>query len=161
MTSGTGTCQIVATKAADEAVAEANAKAKAITALEGTYNKIIASKAGRWGLASLVRLGRAYEDLSNALLNSYVPTYLTEDQKEIYRMALEDKAYPAQQKAASAYKAGLDKAFELSIYNDDTAEATRRLGVLSPDEYPGLFETIPAPRYSSQSASTASFEKDP
>ncbi len=136
-------------------------KAKAITALEATYNKIIATGAGRWGLASLVRLGRAYENLGEALLNSYVPSYLTEDQAEIYKMALEDKAYPAAQKAAAVYQAGLDKAFELSIYNDDTAEATRRLGVIAPDEYPGLFETVPAPRYASPSTKVASFESAP
>lgn len=136
-------------------------KAAAIVALEQTYNKIIAAKAGRWGLASLVRLGRAYENLGESLLTSYVPTYLTADQKEIYGMALEDKAYPARQKAASAYQAGLDKAFELNLYNEDSAEATRRLGVLAPDEYPGLFETIPQPRFSAQSAKSASFETAP
>ena len=136
-------------------------KAKAITALEATYNKIIGAGAGAWGLASLVRMGRAYEDLASSLLNSYVPTYLTVDQAEIYKMALEDKAYPATQRAAAAYQAALDKAFELSIYNDDTAEATRRLGVLAPDEYPGLFETVPKPRFASPSSKVATFESTP
>jgi len=136
-------------------------KAKAIVALEATYNKIIGTGAGVWGLASLVRLGRAYEDLADTLLNSYVPTYLTEDQKEIYHMALEDKAYQPKLKAQAAYQAALGKAFDLSIYNDETAIATRRLGVLAPDEYPGLFETIPAPRYSSPSVTSVSFEKEP
>lgn len=137
------------------------AKAKATQAIEVTYNKIIATGAGRWGLASLVRLGHTAEDLGETLLKSYQPSYLTEDQKEIYTMALEDKAYPATQKAAAYYSTGLAKAYELSIYNEDTAEATRRLGVLAPDEFPGLFETIPAPRFTSPSAAAASFEKEP
>ena len=136
-------------------------KVKAFSALEATYNKIISSGAGKWGTASLVRLGHASEDLASTLLNSYIPTYLTEDQKEIYRMALEDKAYPATQKAATFYSAALTKAYELSLYDESTAEATRRLGVLAPDEYPGLFETIPSPRFSAPSAKTASFEKEP
>ena len=136
-------------------------KVKAFSALEATYNKIIGSGAGKWGTASLVRLGLASEDLAATLLNSYVPTYLTEDQKEIYRMVLEDKAYPATQKAATFYSAALAKAYELSLYDESTAEATRRLGVLAPDEFPGLFETIPAPRFSAPSAKTASFEKEP
>jgi tetratricopeptide (TPR) repeat protein len=137
------------------------AKVAAFSALEATYNKIISSGAGKWGTASLVRLGSASEDLAATLLSSYIPTYLTEDQKEIYRMALEDKAYPATQKAATFYSAALAKAYELSLYDESTAEATRRLGVLAPDEFPGLFETIPAPRFSAPSAKTASFEKEP
>lgn len=136
-------------------------KVKAFTDLEKTYQKIVETGAGKWGLASLVRLGHGSEDLAQTLLGSYIPAYLTEDQKEIYKMALEDKAYPATQKAASFYSAALQKAFELSIYDDNTAEATRRLGVLAPDEYPGLFETIPAPRYSAPSVSSVSFEKEP
>jgi len=136
-------------------------KAKATQAIEATYNKVINSGSGAWGLASLVHLGHAYEDLAATLLNSYRPFYLTEDQMEIYTMQLEDKAYPATQKGAAFYSAGLEKAYELSVYNENTAEATRRLGVLAPDEFPGLFETIPAPRFTAPSATAASFEKEP
>lgn len=136
-------------------------KVKAFSTMEQTYNKIIATGAGKWGLAALVRLGHGSENLAETLLGSYIPEYLTEDQKEIYRMALEDKAYPATQKAASFYSAGLEKAYELSIYDDQTAEATRRLGVLAPDEFPGLFESIPSPRFAAPSATSASFEKEP
>ncbi len=136
-------------------------KVKAFSSLELTYNKIIATGAGKWGLAALVRLGHASENLAESLLGSYIPEYLTVDQKEIYKMALEDKAYPATQKAASFYSAGLEKAYELSVYDDNTAEATRRLGILAPDEFPGLFESIPSPRFAAPSATSASFEKEP
>lgn len=136
-------------------------KVKAFSTMEATYTKIISSGAGKWGLAALVRLGHGSENLAETLLSSYIPEYLTADQKEIYHMALEDKAYPATQKAASFYSAGLEKAYELSIYDDNTAEATRRLGVLAPDEFPGLYESIPSPRFAAPSATSASFEKEP
>lgn len=94
-------------------------------------------------------------------MGSYIPSYLTEDQAELYKMALEDKAYPATEKAVAAYDAALNKAYELSLYNEHTAEATRRLGVLRPSDYPGLFETIPEARYAAPSESSATFEKQP
>jgi hypothetical protein len=129
--------------------------------LDATYTAIVQAGAGEWGLASLVRLGQAYEDLANSLTNSWVPTYLTDAQKEIYVMTLQDRAYPQVEKAVAAYSLALDKAFELSLYNDQTALAARRLGELRPQEYPGLFETIPTERYSAPSVNTATFETTP
>ena len=137
------------------------AKAKALAEVDKTYTAIVGIGAGRTGLAALVRLGQAYEDMAEALQKSYVPSYLTEDQKELYRMALEDRAYPMIEKAVAAYSAALGKAYDLSIYNDDTALATRRLGVLRPNEFPGLFETVPTDRFAAPSVFTASFEVEP
>jgi len=137
------------------------AKTKAMGELDATYTAIVQAGAGEWGLASLVRLGQAYEDLANSLTNSWVPTYLTDAQKEIYVMTLQDRAYPQVEKAVAAYSLALDKAFELSLYNDQTALAARRLGELRPQEYPGLFETIPTERYSAPSVNTATFETTP
>ncbi len=136
-------------------------KVKAMGAVEKTYTAIIGTGAGEWGLASLARLGAAYENLSESLKGSWIPTYLTDDQKEIYVMTLEDKAYPQIEKAAAAYSAALGRSYDLNLYNDNTANATRRLGVLRPEEFPGLFEKIPEPRYSSPSTFTGTFETEP
>jgi hypothetical protein len=130
-------------------------------ALEETYGNIVSTGAGEWGLASLVKLGQAYENMAETLKSSYVPSYLTDDQKELYGMAIIDKAYPQTQKAAAAYSEALKKAYELNLYNDNTANATRRLGVLVPDEYPGLFEKVPEARFGAPSVFTASFESEP
>jgi len=135
-------------------------KVKAMGEVEKTYAAIIGTGAGEWGLASLARLGSAYENLSESLEGSWIPTYLTADQKELYTMALQDKAYPQIEKAAAAYSAALEKSYELNLYNDNTANATRRLGVLRPDDYPGLFEKIPEPRYSAPSTFAGNFESE-
>jgi tetratricopeptide (TPR) repeat protein len=136
-------------------------KVKAMGEVEKTYAAIIGTGAGEWGLAALARLGSAYENLSESLEGSWIPTYLTADQKELYTMALQDKAYPQIEKAAAAYSAALGKSYELNLYNDNTANATRRLGVLRPDDYPGLFEKIPEPRYSAPSTFAGNFESEP
>lgn len=137
------------------------AKAKAVQDVETTYTQILNTGAGEWGLASLTRLGQAYENMSETLRTSAAPSFLTEDQLEIYRMQLEDRAYPQVEKAVTAYSEALKKAYELNLYNDNTAFATRRLGELRPDEYPGLYEQVPDTRYMTPSVATATFESAP
>ena len=134
------------------------AKAKALQEVEATYAAIINTGAGEWGLASLVQLGQAYENMGESLENSHIPSYLTEDQIEFYRMNLEDKVYPQVEKAVAAYGAALDKSYELNLYNDKLAYSTRRLGELRPDDFQGLQEQLLEPGYTSASKTTAAFE---
>ena len=135
-------------------------KAQSLQAMELTYANIINTGAGEWGLAALVRVGQAYENMATALADSYIPSYLTEDQVEFYTMALEDKIYPQQEKAVEAYTRALEKSFELSLYNENTAYATRRLGELRPDDFPGLEEGLLNPGYVSTRTFSADFETE-
>ncbi|MAY80929.1 MAG: hypothetical protein CL930_09125 [Deltaproteobacteria bacterium] len=134
------------------------AKAKAVQAIEGSYLKIIQTGAGEFGLAALVDLGQLYEDLASTLRESYTPPSLTEDQKELYKMGLEDKAYPNEEKAVQAYTQALQKSYELNLYNENTALAVRRLGELRPNDYPGLNEDLLTPRYTSKAVVESTFE---
>jgi tetratricopeptide (TPR) repeat protein len=128
------------------------AKTKGILDLEVKYKEIIDTGAGEWGLAAIVALGKAYEDMSSTLETSPCPFYLTEDQCDIYKMRLQDKAYPQLEKSVQAYQLALDKSFELNLYNENTAYATRRLGELRPEDFPGFEETIPKPGYTAEKA---------
>lgn len=134
-------------------------KGKLLLETEKVYLEIIKTGAGEWGLASLVKLGQAYENMGDSLRNSYIPDYLTEDQREIYTMALEDKVYPQIEKAKEAYAQALNKSYELSLYNDNTAFATRRLGELRPEDFPGLEEELLDPRYISSQSRSFDFEE--
>ncbi|MBN1335249.1 MAG: tetratricopeptide repeat protein [Deltaproteobacteria bacterium] len=136
------------------------AKAKALKEMEDIYGNIINTGAGEWGLAALVRLGQAYENMSETLRTSYVPSYLTPEQKEFYEAALMDKMFPQIQKAVEAYTKALEKSFELSLYNENTAFATRRLGDLRPKEFPGLAETVLDPQYQTTRVFSAEFVTD-
>ncbi|MFH1466780.1 MAG: tetratricopeptide repeat protein [Pseudomonadota bacterium] len=135
-------------------------KAKALQAMVGTYTEIIGTGAGEWGVAGLVRVGQAFENFADSLKNSHVPAYLSEDQRELYLMALEDKIYPQQEKAVEAYTNALDKSFELSLYNENTAYATRRLGELRPDDFPGLEEGLLEPGYVTTHTSSSKYETE-
>lgn len=139
------------------------AKAKGLQEVETTYGKILQTGSGEWGLASAVVLGEAYQNMAWTLNcnNSFVPSYLTEDQKELYCMGLEDKAFVQTEKAAAAFSLALEKAYELNLYNDNTAKATRQLGELRPDEFPELSEDVLEPRYVSTNVVVYDFEQKP
>ena len=136
-------------------------KAKALQAVEQTYVNIVKTGAGEWGLSALVKLGKAYENMSDSLKTSYVPEYLTTDQVDMYKMGLEDKAYVQVEKATNVYAQALTKSYELNLYNENTEFATRRLGELRPDEFPVLFEELLQPRYTARSGKSVSFEDQP
>lgn len=136
-------------------------KTKALQGVEATYTAILNTGAGEWGLASLVKLGQAYENMADSLLNATPPSYLTEDQKEIYQSEISTRAFPLVERAVAAYSQGLEKAYELNLYNDNTAFATRRLGELRPTEFQPVHEIVPKASFSSPSVYSASFETEP
>ncbi|MEQ1564959.1 MAG: tetratricopeptide repeat protein [Myxococcota bacterium] len=140
-------------KAEDKALIDSlSKKAKAQVEVEKAFTEVVATGAGEWGLASLVALGKAYENMADALINGDKPYYLSEDQLEIYNMGLQDRAYVQQEKAVNAYKLALDKSYELTLYNENTGYATRQLGVLRPDDFSGLTEQLVDPRFTSSKA---------
>ena len=120
--------------------------------------EIIQTGAGEYGLAALVDLGQLYENLAQTLRSAYVPPKLTEDQAELYKMGLEDKAYPNEEKAVQAYTQALQKSYELNLYNENTALAVRQLGVLRPLDYPGLSEDLIDPRFTSKAVIESTYE---
>jgi hypothetical protein len=124
-------------------------KSKSLVEIEKEFTRVVETGAGEWGLASLVALGKAYENMAESLRTSDRPDYLTAEQEEFYTMALEDKAYVQEEKAINAFKLALDKSYELTLYNENTAYATRRLGELRPDEFQGLSEQLLDPRWTS------------
>jgi hypothetical protein len=133
-------------------------KAKAVQEIEQSYLEIIKTGAGEYGLAALVDLGQLYENLATTLRSAYVPPKLTEDQAELYKMGLEDKAYPNEEKAVQAFSQALNKSYELNLYNENTALAVRQLGVLRPFDYPGLSEDLITPRFTSNSVVESTYE---
>jgi hypothetical protein len=75
-------------------------------------------------------------------------------------MQLQDQAYAYQEKATAAYIQALDFAFQYNVYTEATADATRRLGELRPDEYPELTESILSPEFLTSKEETRTFLED-
>jgi len=142
--------QNVSKKREDAALKKSlQAKTQAYLEIEKKFQEVVELGAGRWGIAALVALGRVYDDMAESLRTSDVPSYLTEEQVEFYSMKIEDRAYLQEEKAVEAFKVAIDKSYNLTLYNDDTAFANRRLGELRPEDYPGMYEQLLDPRWTS------------
>ena len=128
--------------------------------LRKLYTEIVTTGSGQWSLASLVQMGKVLEAYAEVLKNGELPFYLSDEQKELYRMELGDQIYPRIDEAVGFYIQALDKAYELTLYTGDTAFAVRRLGQLRPDEFPGLEEQIIQPKFTSSKSRSYSYETE-
>ncbi|MFZ5477042.1 MAG: tetratricopeptide repeat protein [Myxococcota bacterium] len=123
------------------------AKVRTIGELEATYTAVIDTGSATWGLAALARMGAAYENLAETIRASYVPPWLTPEQREIYVQELEDLAWMQTERATQAYALAVDRSRALDHFDHNTEWATRRLGELRPADYPSLFERLPEARF--------------
>ena len=140
-----------------EQVAE---KAQALGVVEAEVAKVLDSGSGAWGVAAIVQLGRAYEDMAATLEASHVPSFLTEEQAVYYRQDMGTQADLVRFKAAEAYGTALQKALELDLYGEDAAFARERLHELDPLRYPALHEELIEPGYASGLRLRARYEEE-
>ena len=103
----------------------------------------------------MVELGRVYENMAATLEQSYVPSYLTPEQRLIYTDHLSDGVVAQQQKAIEAYDLCVQRSFELNLYNQNTRAALASLGALDPVEHEPMAETVMVARYLSGGAKVA------
>jgi tetratricopeptide (TPR) repeat protein len=96
--------------------------------------------AAEWTTAALYQIGVAYESFSKALLSSPPPDNLTEQEKELYREAIDEFVVPIEERSLEAYESGWRKAIELGIFNSWTARMREALGRLNSELYPPLKE---------------------
>ncbi|MEM6730512.1 MAG: tetratricopeptide repeat protein, partial [Myxococcota bacterium] len=109
---------------------------KKVDELQKKYTQVLAIGAGDFGIASLYRIGRIYQDLAQGIYDSQCPRRLTEDQCMLYQSALQEQAFPLEEKAIEAYNKALDKAYELGLYNEWLAKTTEALKVYEPGKFP-------------------------
>ncbi len=111
-------------------------KLERVDALQKQYTQVLAIGAGDYGIAALYRIGRVYQDLARGIYNSQCPRRLTEDQCMMYEAALQEQAFPLEEKAIEAYNKALEKAYELGLYNDWLAKTSEALKVYQPGRFP-------------------------
>lgn len=111
------------------------AKMKALPELEAAYTRVLEIGSGEWGIAALTRIGQLYQDFARNLVESPDPPGLDEDQLMMYRIELEDQAFPLEEKAVEGYELALEKSYELKVYNDFTIYAQDQVNRFMPGEY--------------------------
>lgn len=133
-------------------------KTRLMLDLQRELEAVVATGSGEWGIASLVALGKLYDEFAQAFRAAELPSYLTGDQAELYRSAVADQAYAMDERAAAHYLLAVETSCRLTWYDDASAYAVRRLGELRPDDHPGVLEQLPEPRYLVSKIARFSFE---
>lgn len=133
------------------------AKRKKLQDVERAYGDVLAIGVGEYGIAALIRIGMAYADMAKNINDSPNPTGLDHDQLDLYRAELEKLSMPLEDKAVEAYEKGLEKAYELAIYNDWTLQAQEQLNKYRPGTYAKVQDVT---YRGSEFFATAPLEKD-
>ncbi|MEM6533066.1 MAG: tetratricopeptide repeat protein [Myxococcota bacterium] len=111
-------------------------KLKQVDELQQRYTDVLAIGAGDYGIASLYRIGRVYQDIADGIYNSQCPRRLTEEQCMIYQSALQEKAFPLEERAIEAYEKAIAKAYELGLYNEWLTKTNDALKTYQPQRFP-------------------------
>ncbi len=102
-------------------------KTKRFKRVERIYTDIAKLKQPEWAIASLYKLGRAYEDFAQTFYKAPLPKGLTPEQRDIYVNMLRDKGQPFEDKAVAHFKAAVDKGSQLGFYSKFTQRALKKL----------------------------------
>jgi outer membrane protein assembly factor BamD (BamD/ComL family) len=111
------------------------AKQKKIQEVEKAYIDVAAIGDGEYAIAATTRIGLAYADFAQNILDSPDPKNLAPDLLEMYRAELENRAFPLEEKAIEAFEKATAKAYELNLYGEWTLLAQERINKYRPGFY--------------------------
>lgn len=120
------------------------AKLAGLVEIKAGYDQIIALAAGDWVLRSAVAQGRVHEEMQRSFEEAECSFYLTEDQCDIYRMRMQDRAYPHGQEALTLYQQAIELARAAGAWSEAVKEAARAHDRLA-DEPIMPTELLPSP----------------
>ncbi|MGC8926437.1 MAG: tetratricopeptide repeat protein [Myxococcota bacterium] len=121
-------------------------KTKAMEKVYKAYADIVNIKVAEWAIASLYKIGEAYEKFIKGFLEMPIPKELkTKQQKDLYKQMIREQTMPLEEKAVAHYQAALSKSSELGVFNNWSVESLKRLYELRPQEYPSGDEIKPKP----------------
>jgi hypothetical protein len=115
---------------------EANLRQKRdlMKALTREFNTIIAFEIGETTAASTFYLAEIYADFSKALMTSERPEGLSPLEREEYDLAIEEQAYPFEEKSIAVHESNLEL-ISRGIYNEWIDKSLQKLAVLVPARY--------------------------
>lgn len=105
-------------------------KLQLIQEANAIFAKVVAYGNRNWSIAGIARTAKAFERLSEDILNAPVPSNFRGEAKEVYRQTLSDQSEPIRAKAIESYRDALRLATEqrwFNNYSQDAVEALSRL----------------------------------
>lgn len=134
------------------------AKQKAMKAALDRFAKLTDYEVGDVTAAATFYMAEIYYDFARALIESERPDNLSPLEKEEYELAIEDQAYPFEDKAIAVHQKNLEL-MSIGVYNGWIDKSVAKLAKLVPvryakfEETTGFMESLGAFRYSGPSAS--------
>jgi len=119
------------------------AKSNALQDIQKTYTKTVAYKSADPAICALHKIGLAYDQLAEQLINFPVPKGLPEEVLIELRPQFEQQAEPVKKNAAEAFTAVVTKSQELDVFNPCTIAALEMLrNKYRPDAFPKMSEDV-------------------
>ncbi len=115
-------------------------KMEALEKLEARYTEVIEFGSGEWAVAALTRIGLAYQNFADALLDAPIPPDLTFDQEELYRALLEERAFPLEERAIEFLETALETSSDRRVYTDWLMEAQETMLTFRPNAFLEVLE---------------------
>jgi len=116
-------------------------KARALEALQKRYTQTVGFKSAEPAICALTKIGRAYDNFANALVNAPMPRGASKELQDALRDELSSNAQPVKDKAAEAFAHAVQKSRELDIFDRCYLESLKFLReVYRPNQYPTMVE---------------------
>jgi hypothetical protein len=113
-----------------------------LTKLSNSLADVIKYDEGNMVIASLTKLGQAYEHMSKAVWAAPVPKYLNKEEAAAYRKGVDGVATPLRDQAIQNYTAAINKSFEINYYNKWTKIALDAMAQYQPEKFKESGEVV-------------------
>ena len=136
-------------------------KAELLTKVQTADFEVLDYKAFDVGAGALYRLGEIYYLFAKSLFDLPIPAELNEDEQQVYRAMLDDKATPLNEKAIEAMDQALKKAHTNHVYNEWSRKSAALLVKVSPSKFPVLEDAVVNTEWPVIATFTTTYIKDP
>jgi tetratricopeptide (TPR) repeat protein len=111
-------------------------KAKRMKAAVDVYLQVAKLRAPEWTAASAYKIGLCYQRFAEALIEAPVPPNMSDDEKEVYRAKLQERAQPIEDQAQKAFEAAVRVAHQGRAFNRWTELSAEHLIKFRSEQYP-------------------------
>jgi TolA-binding protein len=115
-------------------------KAELLKEVTDTFEDVLTLKSAERSACALWMIGQTYQEFSRALMEAPIPKGLTPDEEQVYKIKLQERAIPVEDKAFAAYAKNLALAAQNNVFNECVRGSGEALSKARPEEYPAVKE---------------------
>ncbi|MBI3074308.1 MAG: tetratricopeptide repeat protein [Deltaproteobacteria bacterium] len=117
-------------------------KGKLLKKVTEIFFDVLNYKSAAWSACALQKIGDTYQDFATALFETPVPPGLSPEEIEVYKIKLQEKAFPVEEKALEAHAKNLNLSVQAKVYNGCVEASGAKLAKARPDDYPRVTDDV-------------------